>query len=31
MLEVGSPVAASLATAGMREWGSAAAREPAAN
>jgi len=30
-LEVGSPVAASLATAGMREWGSAAARAPAAN
>jgi len=31
LLEVGSPVAASLATAGMRKWGSEAARAPAAN
>jgi len=31
LLEVGSPVAASLATAGMHEWGSAAARAPAAD
>jgi len=31
LLEVGSPVAASLATAGMREWCSAAAPAPVAN
>jgi len=31
LLEVGSPVAASLATACMREWGSAAARAETAN
>ena len=31
LLEVGSPVAASLATAGMREWNSAAAAATAAN
>jgi len=31
LLQVGSPVAARLATAGMRGWGSAAARAPAAN